>query len=339
MFAARPVPTSADTIQPPPIRPGGQVYVPESGQVLGGPFLSYWLVHQDQLGLPVTGVVDVNGLPTQWFEYARLELDPVPIETATAANVHWHQIGRSFAEQAGYYGWLAAFDPQVQGEARFFSETAHTINNGFRALYERPGVPEQLGPPISEEFSIGDTIFQFFVYGAMTWTPASGPQIAPLGELEAGLLGYTTGPVAPPNGVPTYDPNALMNLSDVFAGERWIEVDLSSFEVIAWVGDVEVLRSVVSLGVPQSPTPTGDFRMYMKYRTQTLNGLTWDGVPYNEPDTPWVMYFYQDYAFHASNWRTEFGNRDSQGCVVPPMDVAQKLWEWSSIGTRVWVHE
>jgi lipoprotein-anchoring transpeptidase ErfK/SrfK len=51
------------------------------------------------------------------------------------------------------------------------------------------------------------------------------------------------------------------------------------------------------------------------------------------------MYFFEDYAFHSSLWRTEYGYMDSQGCVVPPMEVAEAIWLWADYGTPVWIHE
>jgi hypothetical protein len=315
-----------------------KVWVSETGQTIAGVFLEYWINHPE-IGNPVSGTVMQGDLWTQWFEYARLELDPGPFELQTTANVHRHQIGRSFAERAGYTEGLSAFKPLAEGPERFFPETGHTLTMGFRTAYEQPGVGEQLGMPISEEFDIGDITYQFFEYGAFTWGPEEVAERVPLGKLDAGIHGQLARWEPQPWDAIDWDSTDMIELSDILPGERLLEVDLSDFTLTAWVGDKIVLQSITSIGVPQSPTVTGHFSIYLKYEIQSLSGIGWDGQPYSAPNTKWVMYFYQDYAFHSSNWRTEFGYMDSQGCVVPPMDVAEKIWLWADYGTPVWIHE
>lgn len=315
------------------------VWIRETGQILSGAFLDYWIAHPE-IGDPVSGAVIEGELWTQWFEYARLELEPGPFEVMTVNQVHRHQIGRSFAIRAGYTDGLNAFKPIAEGPDRFFPETGHTVTMGFRTAYEQWGVAERLGLPISEEFTIGNLTYQFFEFGAFTWGPSAVAEFLPLGRLDAGVHGQLAKWQPQPWDAVAWDSTGLdmMELSYQLPGKRSIEVNLSTFTITARVGEKVVLESIASTGVPQSPTVTGHFSIYLKHRIQSLAVIGWDGQLYTAPNTPWVMYFFEDFAFHSSLWRTEYGLMDSQGCVIPPMDVAEALWLWADYGTPVWIH-
>jgi hypothetical protein len=319
--------------------PSDSVWISATGQTMSGAFLAYWIDHPE-IGNPVSGAVEENGLLSQWFEYARLELEPVPFEQATQKHVHRHQIGRSFAIRAGYTEGLVAFKPLAEGPERYFPETGHTLTMGFRSFYEQPGVPERMGLPISEEFDIGDVTYQFFEYGAFSWGPDAVAQFVPVGRLDAGVHGQLGKWQPQPWDAIDWDSTGLdmMELSYRLPGERSIEVNLTTYTVTARVGEKVVLESIASVGVPQSPTVTGHFKIYLKHRIQSLSVIGWDGNLYEAPNTPWVMYFFEDYAFHSSLWRTSYGLEDSQGCVIPPMEVAEALWLWADYGTPVWIH-
>ena len=316
------------------------VWISETGQTISGAFFSYWLEHPE-IGNPVSSAVIQGELWMQWFEYARLELAPGPFELATIDSVNRHQIGRSFAVRAGYSEGLSAFKSLAEGPDRFFPETGHTLTMGFRSFYEQPSVPERMGFPISEEFDIGDVTYQFFEYGAFTWGPEAVAEFVPLGRLDAGVHGQlTTWQPQPPNAVDWESTGLdMLELSYYLPGQRSLEVNLSTFTLTARVGDKVVLESIASIGVPQSPTVTGHFSIYLKHRIQSLSVIGWDGQLYEAPNTPWVMYFFEDYGFHSSLWRTEYGLMDSQGCVVPPMEVAEAIWLWADYGIPVWIHD
>lgn len=356
-----------------PVSPYLPLYFAETGQTTSGPFLAYWLTHAETIGVPASAIVLHDGHWTQWFEYARLELHDIPFDQATGADITKQPVGAVFSDAIGYDVQVDAFQPKASGPERFFPDTGHSIGNGFRAAYEQPGVPEQLGPPISDEFSIGDTVFQFFEYGAFQWRGGEPVTRVAVGSLDAGLHGQLGTPQPMPEGAidaalvrrvadagagdgidldtaftlvsgaggDVFDLQSfnLMHLADALEGERWIEIDLSDFTVTAWVGNVPVLREVTVTGHVNAPTPTGEFRVWLMYESQTMNGIGWNGQPYEEVNVPWVVYFYQDYAIHGTTWRTEFGYQDSQGCVIPPNDAAEAIHDFSYIGMRVVVHD
>lgn len=321
---------------------GARVYFPSSGQTLGGVFFQKWaLEFRDlEMGEPVTPPIKGFGTVAQWTEYGRLEYRGTDVTTATMNDVVRSPIGRIYAERMGYTRWVNAFKPidPAGVENRYFYETRHSLANDFLRIYERRGNEERLGAPISEEFNIGAINYQFFEYGALSWDALNGTQFVPLGRLDAALAGLGNMPDNFRPGDVYYSSKNMLALSDAFPGERWIEIDLTTHEIIAWVGDFELMRSDVVTGPVQAPTPTGTFSIYLKYDIQNLSGIGWNGQPYSAPATPWVMYFYVDFAVHGSTWRDTYGYGAGQGCVIPPNDVAEALWKWADYGTKVWVH-
>ena len=116
-------------------------------------------------------------------------------------------------------------------------------------------------------------------------------------------------------------------------GERWIDVNLSEQRVYAYEGDVVVNSFLVSTGVAETPTVTGEYQIYVKVRIQDMSG-----PGYYLPDVPWVMYFYEEYGFHGTYWHNNFGTPMSRGCVNMRIDDAAWLYDWASVGTAVNVH-
>jgi hypothetical protein len=331
-----PVPVVAQAGEP-AFNPLVDVYFPDTGQTTRGPFLAYWYANRE-IGSPVSPPVVQNGRWTQWFQFARLELVDLPLEQGTRHDLTPVPIGEAFAKGVGYADRLDAFQRRSDGPDRFFPETGHSIQQGFRVAYETSGMAEQLGLPISEEFSIGKTVYQFFLRGALSWQEGTAVQRVALGVLDAGLHGRLGSWQERPQEAVELGDAGILELSRLLLGERWIDINLRTGYLTAYVGNYPVLESYVDVGHPNSPTVKGTFSIYLKNRVQTLRGETWDGTPYLEPDVPYVMYFYQDYAIHPSSWRTSFGAATSPGCVIPPLEVATLLWDWADYGTIVYVH-
>jgi lipoprotein-anchoring transpeptidase ErfK/SrfK len=114
---------------------------------------------------------------------------------------------------------------------------------------------------------------------------------------------------------------------------RWIDVNLSEQQIYAYEGDLLVNSFIVSTGLPDTPTVTGEYRIYTKVPIQDMSG-----PGYYLPDVPWVMYFYDEYGFHGTYWHNNFGTPMSRGCVNLRIEDAEWLYNWASVGTRVSVH-
>ena len=117
-------------------------------------------------------------------------------------------------------------------------------------------------------------------------------------------------------------------------GEHWIDVDLSQQRLYAYAGDTLVNTFIVSTGVWQTPTVTGKFHIWIKLRSTTMTG-----PGYYLPNVPFTMYFYKDYGLHGTYWHNNFGTPMSHGCVNLATPDAEWLYNFSSVGTLVNVHD
>jgi len=116
-------------------------------------------------------------------------------------------------------------------------------------------------------------------------------------------------------------------------GDRWIDVDLTNQMVYAYEGDVIVNSFLVSTGTWLTPTVTGEYKIYVKYRSAPMTG-----PGYYLPNVPYIMYFYKSYGLHGTYWHNNFGTPMSHGCVNLRTDDAAWLFDWASVGTVVSVH-
>ncbi|MBI3242343.1 MAG: LysM peptidoglycan-binding domain-containing protein [Chloroflexi bacterium] len=114
-------------------------------------------------------------------------------------------------------------------------------------------------------------------------------------------------------------------------GRRFL-IDLSEQMLYAYEGDTLVRSTLVSTGLPQTPTVVGTFYIYLRYRSQRMIG-----PGYDLPSVPYVMYFYKGYGLHGTYWHNNFGAPMSHGCVNMPTAEAEWAYNWSSIGTPVTV--
>lgn len=116
--------------------------------------------------------------------------------------------------------------------------------------------------------------------------------------------------------------------------EKWVEVDLSEQKLKAWQGNSLFLETPVSTGLPWWPTPTGEFRIWIKLRATKMEGGT-GAYYYYLPNVPYVMYFenatlpgWRGYGLHGTYWHNDFGTPHSHGCVNLPTPIAKELYYW-----------
>lgn len=122
--------------------------------------------------------------------------------------------------------------------------------------------------------------------------------------------------------------------SGVGPSEYWIDVDLSQQRTYAYKGD-ELLQSfLVSTGTWRTPTVTGKFKVYVKYRFANMSG-----PGYFLPNVPFVMYFYKGYGLHGTYWHRNFGTPMSHGCINLKKSDAEWLFNFASVGTIVNIHK
>jgi lipoprotein-anchoring transpeptidase ErfK/SrfK len=194
-----------------------------------------------------------------------------------------------------------------------------------------PGAPVELAKP-----TYTPSITPTFTPSA-TYTPTATATATPL-PTDTPLPTATSTPwptayptdtsVPPPTAAPRttpVDPNA--------PGERWIDVDLSEQRLYAYEGQQVVASFLVSTGVWQYPTVTGQYHIYVKYLYTDMAG-----VGYYLPNVPYTMYFYRGYGIHGTYWHNNFGHPMSHGCINMYTPDAAWMFNWASVGTLVNIH-
>jgi LysM repeat protein len=114
---------------------------------------------------------------------------------------------------------------------------------------------------------------------------------------------------------------------------RWIDVNLSRQRLTAYQGNTAVFSTLISGGLPGTPTVVGRFRINTKLTSTRMRG-----PGYDLPNVPYTMYFYKGYAIHGTYWHHNFGHPMSHGCVNMRTSDAAWLFNWASIGTTVVTH-
>lgn len=111
---------------------------------------------------------------------------------------------------------------------------------------------------------------------------------------------------------------------------RAIVVSLDHQRIYAFENGELVHSHLVSTGLPATPTVKGDYKVYVKYQADDMQG-----PDYFLPQVPWTMYFFQGYAIHGTYWHNKFGRPMSHGCVNLPTNEAQWFFDFAQVGTPV----
>jgi lipoprotein-anchoring transpeptidase ErfK/SrfK len=119
----------------------------------------------------------------------------------------------------------------------------------------------------------------------------------------------------------------------VESGKRWIEVNLSMQRLLVWEGNKLVAIAPISSGKTSTPTLPGIFKIETKRLRDRMRG-----VDYDIANVPHAMYYDRGYAIHGAPWHNRFGTPISHGCINLPVDTAKWLFEWTNLGTSVFIH-
>lgn len=125
---------------------------------------------------------------------------------------------------------------------------------------------------------------------------------------------------------------------------RYVEVNTTTQHLTVWQDHQIIYESGVITGAALYGlgTDPGLFSIYAKEANRYLDGC-WHGKCYHLHVNYW-MPFNQGDGLHDAYWRNGvFGTQDyyyygSHGCVNLPDAAALFLWNWSTVGTPVWVH-
>jgi lipoprotein-anchoring transpeptidase ErfK/SrfK len=145
-------------------------------------------------------------------------------------------------------------------------------------------------------------------------------------DLDGRLVNYLQVKTAPPRVIP--HPVALAGIKG-----HWIDIDLGDQMLYAFDGDDLVDSFLVSTGTVLYPTQTGPFHVYAKFLF-----IDMQGSDYYLPHVPFAMFYNGDFSIHGTYWHHNFGTRMSHGCINMDTKDAEWLYNWSQIGTLVYIH-
>jgi len=107
----------------------------------------------------------------------------------------------------------------------------------------------------------------------------------------------------------------------------WVYVDQHiPQKVYVWENGKYIFESPANTGV-MGTTNTGTYMVYLRFKKTEMKG-TFPGSnkPYDDPDVPWVNYFYKGEALHGFP-RKMYGYPQSAGCVELPIPKAKELYK------------
>lgn len=159
-------------------------------------------------------------------------------------------------------------------------------------------------------------------------------QSVPEPNLESSAVFHGTG-VLPPNRRQLPGETAVLGVASY--EEKRIEVDLTNQKVYAFESGRKVHEFLVSTG-KWAPTPTGEFAIWAKVRSQKMSGGDRArGTYYYLPNVPYVMFFSNNeiakmrgFSFHGTYWHENFGAPMSHGCINMRIEEAKVLYEWAN---------
>ena len=114
---------------------------------------------------------------------------------------------------------------------------------------------------------------------------------------------------------------------------RYIDINLSEQTLYVFEGSTLVNQFLISSGKSGYATPTGEYAVWGKTRSQLM-----DGPDYYLPNVPWISWFNGEIAIHGTYWHSNFGTPMSHGCINASIDNAEMVYNFVEVGTPVYVH-
>lgn len=133
---------------------------------------------------------------------------------------------------------------------------------------------------------------------------------------------------------------------DLYAGEQWVDVNLTYQVAVAMIGGAWSHMAYVTTGRDGWETPPGQFRIVRRVANETMTsaslGIDDPNDYYVLTDVLFTQYFtWEGHALHLNYWQPEsvFGaERTSHGCVGMRYDDAAYFWNHLQMGSRVVIH-
>jgi beta propeller repeat protein len=175
-----------DPQDPPAVPSPDRLYIPETQHFVSGGFKSFWQANggPEILGYPLTTEFVEQDPETgeeivvQYFERVKLEFHPnAPDDNMIRLSLLGYD-----AVPEEETDPVEPFDND--DESRFFPETGHGVQYGFKVFWRENGGLELFGFPITPEFTENGRIVQYFERARFEFDPESE-----MGGVSLGLLG------------------------------------------------------------------------------------------------------------------------------------------------------
>jgi lipoprotein-anchoring transpeptidase ErfK/SrfK len=289
----------------------------------------------DRVSQPISGHLQVSGTGS------RVHVQNLPAESIARSAPFLDQVSnKSLARYRWLFLPLILIAICITVAWTFWPGNASPVLAFLRAPYSTqafPGVLADINKPTytpspTATFTHTATFTStptFTPSPTFTLTPTPTPTDTPSPTFTQTDTPRPTDTEIPP---PTNPPAPVVNPGNG-GGVRWIDVNLSQQRLYAFEGDTVVASFLVSTGVSQFPTVTGEFHIYVKLLSTVMAG-----DDYYLPDVPYTMYFYRGYGIHGTYWHNNFGHPMSHGCVNMYTPDAEWVFNWASVGTLVRVH-
>ena len=307
-------------------------------------------------GYPLTAELQENGRIVQYYDYGRFEYHPddpngvvvqfgQPGAAATAVRAapgvwEWQRRG----ERGGAGG--ARLGSAGGGSASRLRDVALRAGDESHGGWRIQGIlggdrrSGYLGNPVSEPYKIDGVTYQVFERGSLAQRSGEPPAIVPVGKMMVERLRLDTTPSAQGE-LPVYSEELftppMTTVSGVPAdpnGEKWVQINITLQYLWAYQGDQVLWQGYISTGTAKFATPLVATGCSPSWNHRRWRGCC--GEYYNVPDVPDVLYFTdRGHAIHGTYWHNNFGTPMSHGCVNLPTDVADWMYQWATVGTRV----
>jgi len=305
------------------------VYAQESVVHIVGPGENLFRIAL-RYGVTVDAIAAANGLSNTHYIYVGQRLiiptGGSPAAAPSSSAVHVVQRGENLYRISLRYGTTI----QALASANGIINTNQVYVGQRLTIPGASSAPAQPAPT-GETYTVrrGDTLSAIALrYGVSAWTLAQTNGIRNPSLIYVGQVLQVPGSSTPS---PQPDPSPPAN-NPAISG-RWIDVDLSVQRLTAYEGNTAVRSTLVSTGLPNTPTLTGRYQVYVKYVADAMSG-----PGYYLPDVPYTMYYDRGYAIHGTYWHSNFGHPMSHGCINLPTPEAQWLFNWASVGTVINIH-
>ena len=120
--------------------------------------------------------------------------------------------------------------------------------------------------------------------------------------------------------------------------EEFVIVDLDKQTLYLYNGTDQYIQTPITSGKDSTPSGKGLFKIYYKSRNTPLIG-----DDYNVTVDYWMNYNNGE-GLHDASWRSVFGTNSyhtngSHGCINIPPHLADDVYEYTQVGTKVLVHK